>query len=453
MINSTIKLDKCETPTFMLDGGETYDPISCLSSGRCRPLKKIPKSKAKLLVISPTQVQSNESQTLQKLLSVLKEGMTGVKIKQWKGFHEIFNVELELEFKSYDVDTEGSYVKNLLPILSSSHSEGYDLVVIYMPEHTRSRIGGPYFKVKAYSIVNKIKEQIIIKSTLDKFDKYRRQADHLKCNDLIWNLALSIFTKLGGVPWKPKQSMSPVDVFLAVSTVMKPGVLGGKHRAGFATLQMYNNWGEYESSVYGKLLFTKENGVALDIADEESKDKFIQLISTIATKVEGKNVVVHLTDLYSKDFHKLLYEALVRKGASNVKIIRIQLTSPLRLYMDIEVKRASRAWPEVGVYWFLEKKIAQLYTTGKWRYYTHRPPYAIPKHTIRPVQVSLEYPDDLELSKNDLRDILWLTKLYPYMIDAPRARKPIDLTLSRRYAKIVASDENIGVPEDVTFLY
>lgn len=135
-----------------------------------------------------------------------------------------------------------------------------------------------------------------------------------------------------------------------------------------------------------------------------------------------------------------------------MKIIRVQQTSPLRLYMNIE--EASQAWPNVGVYWFLEpRRIAQLYTTGKWRYYPHKPPYAIPKHAIRPIQVSLEYPKDLELAKDDLRDILWLTKLYPYMLDVPRTRIPIDLRLSHRYAQIVASDENVGIPKDVTFLY
>jgi len=143
---------------------------------------------------------------------------------------------------------------------------------------------------------------------------------------------------------------------------------------------------------------------------------------------------------------------LISKGASDVKILRVQQASPLRLYMDTQ--KASMAWPKVGVYWFLEpKRIAQLYTTGKWQYYPYKPPYAVPKHTIRPIQVSLEYPRDSELAKNDLKDILWLTKLYPYTLDAPRTRIPIDLRLSRRYAQIVASDENVGIPNDITFLY
>jgi len=123
----------------------------------------------------------------------------------------------------------------------------------------------------------------------------------------------------------------------------------------------------------------------------------------------------------------------------------------LRLYRNTQ--HASRAWPEVGVYWFLEPRIAQLYTTGKWKYFPLKPPYAVPKHTIRPIQVSLEYPQESELTENDLRDILWLTKLYPYMLDTPRTRIPIDLRLCRRYAHIVARDENVGKPKDMTFLY
>lgn len=448
-----IKPSKLETPIFQLDGGEMYDPISCLSSGRCRPFKKISKSKIDVLVLSPNPISDEEKRALQKLLTDLKEGIEKAKGKKWKGFHEIFRTELELEFDNYDKSGE-NYVKNILQKLDE-YSKTHDLLVIYMPENTRSRIGGPYFKVKAHAIVNKSKEQIIIRPTINKVVKYMsksNQSNMLKYNDLVWNLALSIFTKLGGVPWKLKENMSPVDVFLALSTIVKPGVLGGKYRAGIAVLQLYNNWGEYENSIYGRLLFVyEENKGMLRVSDEE-EDKFTQLVFTIAKKVKGKNVVVHLTDLYAKRLHELLYEILINKGANSVKIIRVQQTSPLRLYMNIE--ESSQAWPEVGVYWFLESgKIAQLYTTGKWRYYPHKPPYAIPKYAIRPIQVSLEYPKDLELTKEDLRDILWLTKLYPYMLDVPRTRIPIDLRLSHRYAQIVASDENVGMPEDVTFLY
>lgn len=447
------RLNKLKAPIFRLDGGEAYDPISCLSSSsrQCKPLEKVSKSEADVLVLSPRYINNGEKQALHKLLSDLERGVEGVRRKRWSGFHEVFNIELELEFDNYDINGK-DYTKDILKKLDE-YSKAYDLLVIYIPEDTRSRIGGPYFKVKAYAIVNKIKEQIVIKPTIDKVIKYNAQGDILRYNDLVWNLALSVFTKLGGVPWEPKEPMSQVDTFLALSTIIKPGVLGDKRKAGIAVLQMYNNWGEYERSVYGKLFFIYEKTKGmLSIDDKEGKGNFVQLVSTIAREVKGKNVVVHLTDLYAKMLHELLCEILVDKGANNVKIVRIQQTSPLRLYMNIE--EASRAWPEVGVYWFLEpRKIAQLYTSGKWEYYPYRPPYAIPRHAIRPIQVSLEHPKDLELTKDDLRDILWLTKFYPYMLDAPRTRMPIDLRLSHRYAQIVASGENIGKPEDVTFLY
>jgi len=447
---SAIKLDKLETPIFQLDGGEGYDPISCLSAGRCKPLKKVYKSKVDVLVLFPRGMNNEEEQALRKLLFDLKEGVKEVKGKRWRGFHKIFETELEFKFDSYDISGE-NYVRNVLQKLDE-YSKTYDLLIIYMPEGIRSRIRGPYFKVKAFAIVNKIKEQIVIKPTIDKVIKYNNQGEMLKYNDLVWNLALGIFTKLGGVPWKLKECMSPVDVFLALSTIMEPDTSGGKRRAGIAVLQMYNNWGEYESSVYGKLLFIREETKSMLNIYSDEEDKFIQLVSTIAKEVKGKNVVIHLTDLYARRFHELIHEVLVNKGANIVKIVRVQQMSPLRLYMNIE--ETSQAWPEVGVYWFLEpKKIAQLYTSGKWQYYPHKPPYTVTGYAIRPVQVSLEYPKDLELTKDDLRDMLWLAKLYPYMLDAPRTRIPIDLRLSHRYAQIVASDENVGIPEDMTFLY
>ena len=448
-MNYIFELNKLEIPIFQLDGAETRDPIACLSYGTCKPLKKAILSKAKVLVLFPEHISYKEKSALRKLLSDLEEGIKGVKVKRWKGFSEVFNIDLELEFKPYIVNKRSSYVSSIIQILRE-HRKIYDLFIIFMPEYAKSRIGGPYFKVKAYSMLGKIKEQILIKSTLEKVLKYRNE-NILRYNDLIWNFALSIFTKLGGTPWKLKRYMD--NVFLAVSTIVKPDNIGSKQRAGIAVLQMYNNWGEYESSVYGKLMFVYEEAKGmLAIGDSDSEDRFLEIVSTIANDVKGKNITVHLTDLYSKEFHELLYQALVDNGAVSVKIIRVQSSSPLRLYMNIE--EAKYAWPEVGAYWFLEPgKVAQLYTTGKWRYSPRRPPYVIHGHAIRPVQVSLEYPENSELTPSDLRDILWLTKLYPYMLDAPRTRMPIDMRLCRRYAQIVASDENVGIPEDVTYLY
>ncbi len=445
-------LDKIEIPIFQLDGGEGYDPISCLSSGRCKPLKKLSKQAVDVLVLLPEHMSYQEEQIFFTLIEDIKKGVKGVRRKKWRGFDEIFGTELKLTFDRYGIGQEG-YLRNLFKKIEE-HAKNYDLTIIYIPEITRSRIGGPYFKIKSYAIINKIKEQIIIKQTIQKIAKYKEIKNLLRYNDLVWNLALSVFTKLGGNPWKLKESMGPADVFLALSTIMKPGILGGKYRAGIAVLQMYNNWGEYESSVYGRLLFiTEKEKNIINIGNDEEKEKFIQLISTIIKEIKDKNIVVHLTDLYGTGFYTLLHDVIMDMGANNVKIIRIQRTSPLRLY-DPNSEKASLAWPEVGVHWFLEPgRIAQLYTSGKWKYYPHKPPYAIPSHTIRPIQVSLEYPKNLILTKNDLRDILWLTKLYPYTQDSPRSRIPIDLKLSRKYAQIVASNENIGIPEDITYLY
>ena len=451
-MNFTIKLDKLETPVFWLDGGESSDPISCLSMGRCKPLKNVSKSNVNLLILSPKQADEEEK-ILKKLLFDLSEGIKEekkLKRKRWKGFQEIFGTELEFKFDNYEKSGE-NYVSNIFQKLDNS--KDYDLVIIYMPENRRSRTEGPYFNVKVYAIENEIKEQIIIKPTIDKI-KYNNNEDILKYNDLLWNLALSIFTKLGGVPWRLKIDMSPVDAFLALSTIIKPEVSGGKRRAGITVLQMYNNWGEYKSSIHGKLVYIYEetNGILNIDNNNEKESKLKELVSTIAKGVKGKNVIVHLTDLYAKSFYEKIYDILKSdKGANDVKIIRTHQTSPLRLYENIE--EPSKAWPEVGVYWFLKpNKIAQLYTTGKWQYSPYTL-YAVPKHAIRPIQVSLEYPETSDLTTDDLRDILWLTKLYPYMLDGPRTRIPMDLSLSYRYAQIVASDENVGKLKDITFLY
>ncbi|MGB9845866.1 MAG: hypothetical protein ACPLF9_08925, partial [Methanothermobacter tenebrarum] len=328
-----LKLEEVDTPVFQLDGGESCDPISCLSSGRCKPLRRAPRPKASILVLTSNQITAEEKSALQKLSSDLKEGVKDVKVRRWKGFHEIFDLELEIRYDNYNVDVDKeNYVRNIFQKLSD-YAKAYDLFIVYMPEPLRSRIGGSYFKVKAYAIVNKIREQIIIKPTVDKAFRYITQNDILKYNDLVWNTALSIFTKLGGIPWKLKECMSPIDTFLAISTIMKPGIFGGKRRAGIAALQMYNNWGDYENSVYGKLMFIyEENKGMLDLGDNESRDKFTQLVTTIAREVKNRNVVVHLTDLYAKSFHGLLHEVLINNGANNVKIIRAQRSSPLRLY-------------------------------------------------------------------------------------------------------------------------
>lgn len=444
-----VKLNRFETPIFQLDGGETRDPIRCLSSGLCKPLRKVIKPNIRVLVLFPEQISEEKRNALDRLLSSLVNGVEEVRIKRWPGFYEIFGTKLVFEHKTYSSRDE--YVESILRTLSDG-AKAYDFFIIYMPEPAKSRLKGRYFKVKAYALVNRIKEQIIIKPTIDKIIKYLNRRDLLSYNDLIWNFALSIFTKIGGIPWRLKNPMSPTDVFIALSTIIKPERLGVRHRAGIAALQIYNNWGEYEQSIHGELIFIREEVKAILNIGRDSREDFVRLILTVTKNIKGKNIVVHLSDLYSKDFHTLLYDTLIQQGAASVKIIRIQTDSPLRLYKNI--KDASRAWPMVASYWFLKSgKIAHLYTSGKWKYYVHKAPYAIPKHTVRPIQISLEYPHSSELTLNDLKDILWLTKLYTYMIDAPRARIPADLKLCRRYAKIVASNENVGPPEDITYLY
>jgi len=444
-----VKLSKFETPIFQLDGGETRDPVSSLSSGSCKPIKKITKSNVKVLVLFPKEISQEERNALDTLLSSLMNGVEGIRVKKWPGFQKIFGSKLILERETYGIQDQ--YVRNILRILNDN-AKAYDFFVVYMPEPTKSRLGGPYFMVKAYTIVNRIKEQILIKPTINKIIRYTNQRDLLSYNDLVWNFALSIFTKIGGVPWRLKSPMSPVDVFIALSTIIKPEQLGVKRKAGIAALQLYNNWGEYEQSIHGELMFIYEEDKGVLDVDYESSEDLVRLILTIAKNIKGKNVVVHLSDLYSKGFHTLLYDTLTQQGAASVKIIRIQAESPLRLYKNIE--DASQAWPMVACYWFLKPgKIAHLYTSGRWKYYIHKAPYAVPKHTIRPIQISLEYPQHSELTLNDLRDILWLTKLYTYMIDAPRARMPADLKLCHRYAQIIASERNVGTPEDITYLY
>ncbi len=470
----TIILEKpLDPPRLVFGDGEYHDPILGLEYLRYKPYKvdsRIKERGARLLVLVPTNLEKD-----QKILElILKDLIDGMPMDErykryyirsrWWGYGEVYGINLEYEIEKYswqqgDISSLVKKIKEEAGI----RPRNYDLILIYLPLDVRSPLGGPYYRIKAQSILNKIQTQILLRKNLYYYGKCREKRntnlnEYRAYGDFLWNFSLSIFVKLGGIPWRLKEVIPNIAGFIGLATIVTSKSTGRYEKSGIAAVQIYNAWGEYVTSARTKIaIITKGRKTWLD--PEKIKD----LVLSVAIKIksfprvdmENNYVIIHVTDLYKEEVKKTMVEAVKDVGFKKVKLIRVQEEGSLRLYNQSREKSVQR-WPPLGTYWFLEeKRLAQLFTTGKWQYMPPpREPYSIPWFTCSPIQISLEGPLEEELTKHDLKCILWLTYLHPYSGDLPRIRMPVNLRMARRLAKIVAS-EDLGEQEipDISYLY
>lgn len=462
-----------EPPVLLFDGGEEHDPILALEHHKLGPYRTPEKSSFRILVCIPYRCTKEEEDFISTLLSDIIEGLPmSEKYEEkayrsrWWGFKEVFNVELDFELIRYPWEEKAvdKSINQLTYMIKEDHkSTKRALYIIYLPHRFKSSLRGPYYKIKG-KLINDVRTQIIIGRTYEKY--YRTRQDFKKnpfknreYGDFLWNLSLSIFTKLGGIPWKLKSPIEGVLGFIGFASEFVPTSIGYERRA-IVAVQLFNEWGEYEHSVTAKLSNVWK--------DEEKRpcfetDKVRDLVLSIADEIpiEDKEIsdnylICHITELYSDKVLNTIMKTLNSRGFEKVKLIRVQREGPLRIF-DTSSEKPAYAWPTWGTYWFLESgKIAQLYSSGAWRYspLPTSKPYTIHYFTSSPVQVVLEKPPNEQLTRNDLKNIAWLTNLHFYSADIHRIKLPADLRFARRLARISASmDEPIKELSDITYLY
>jgi hypothetical protein len=447
-----------DTPELEFRGGKkALDPVQAFAISSHKPYKipSIEKS-AELILLVPEKYEFRSE--AEEMLRDLERGWTQTIFPRSRyppPFNQTYDINIERkETKEYeslsDINAEINRIANLL----DRH-----LHILVIVSKQRSAIGEFYYQVKVNSIPKRVHTQIILDATIRKYF----QSNYQK-GDLLWNLSLSVFSKLGGIPWRLSNRLSGICAFLCLTTIATSTVAGIVRRKGIAAFEIVNSWGEHIGRTFAeaKVEPDKLQRGALSINPDTVSnlvDGALNNVEKSASDVEqakkNDNVIIHMTDRYSKTVYDAITERLSKKGFEKYKILHIQERGPLRLY-NPDAARSREAWPKEGSYWYLEKgNIAFCYTMGRWPYSTvlEREPYVISPHSVSPIQVNfVRGSKDSTLNKSDLEHIYNLTRLHYYSADIPRIKMPSTTRLGRRAALLAASGLNIQ-DFDASYLY
>ncbi|MCD6446422.1 hypothetical protein J7L49_06530 [Candidatus Bathyarchaeota archaeon] len=347
-----------------------------------------------------------ECEKVETILEDLKKGkMTGrFDRSKYKPFKETYGFEFKLnELREYEDESDVN--EEIRRISKLPNKKEHILVIV---STARSPLGGFYYNVKTSSIMKEVQTQIILKRTIKNY--FQKMTEEEK-GDFLWNFSLSVFAKLGGIPWKLNEVLSGVAAFISLNTVSTYEQESSvTERKGVVALEIANAWGDPLGRFFGReTVIEREKGAI--IVDLESIDQLVKnsldMIENELVDVEKSKekdfIIFHVKDRYAESVYDKIGEVITSEGFKNFKIIHIQKRGSLRLFNPQE--KIHRAWPREGSYWYLQKgKIAFLYTLGRWQYSLRSEPYTIGARDVSPLQVNLARSDgDSILTREDLR--------------------------------------------------
>lgn len=427
------------------------DPVKAFAVLDCSPLKtpyfrKTPE----IHVMIPKNYK--ECRGIETILNDLKKGkMTGKYPRsRYKPFREVYDLVLDIKEPEEYVD-ESEVYRKIDEISRLPDKETHVIVIVSLK---RSPLGGFYYNIKIPSIQKGVQTQFVLRRTIGNYVNVMNEEDR---GDFLWNLSLSIFSKLGGIPWKLQKILSGVAAFISLNTVTsyREGIIT---REGVAALEIANRWGDPVGRFFapGIRIEREKAEIVIDpssiqILMKNALDKIEEELVDPKKSRREDYIIIHVNDRYADSVYDAIKRTIISKGFSKFKIIHIQEEGGLRLYDP--TRNLFRAWPEEGSYWFLEKgKIAFLYTLGKWKY-TRSEPYIIGARDVSPLQVNfVKGNEGSKLTIDDLRHIYHLTRLHYYSADIPRIKMPCTIRLGTRAARLAACGL-IRSDFDISFLY
>ena len=435
-------------------GKKAIDPVRGFAVLGCSPLK-IPdlRSTPKIRVLIPKGYPECEKVTT--ILNDLKKGkMTGKYVRsRYKPFQKVYGLDLDIEEPEEYAD-ESEIYKKIDEVSGLPNRKAHVFVIVSL---VRSPLGGFYYAVKISSIQKRVQTQIIRRKTIENYINLMTEEEK---GDFLWNLSLSIFSKLGGIPWKLREVFSGVSAFISLNTVSSYEE-GITRREGVVALEIANNWGDPIGRFFatGVEVKEKEGAIVVDLESisilmKKALDRVEKELVDPERSKENDYLIVHVKDRYADSVYDSITKTMISKGFKKLKIIHIQKAGSLRLYDPS--KKITRAWPKEGSYWYLERgKIAFLFTLGRWQYSIspRSEPYIIGARNVSPLQINfVKGNDGSDLTVDDLRHIYYLTRLHYYSADIPRIKMPSTIRLGSKAAHLAAC----GLTKsdfDMSFLY
>ena len=263
---------------------------------------------------------------------------------------------------------------------------GVDVVLVFIPdEHYYGYEEDPYIPVKQSFALEGIPSQMVTTSTL------KRLADK---SYVLFNLALSVYSKAGGVPWILAEPLY-ADVYIGIDTVS----------TGVAVTILSSNDGMY---------FNWYTGLNPDVEVIRTLGEVLKsALSSSEYLIEGvERVVIHRDGRCFEEEVEAVKDVIgwgIIKGIFNSDVEWSLMEIRKRIVPRVIGRRFNRfVNPEKGVFYALGPHEYLVVTVG---FPEH--PYITQSGLVRPIIVELVEASTWEVDMRKLvRDVYWLSELH-----------------------------------------
>jgi len=237
----------------------------------------------------------------------------------------------------------GSYENALRRSIEKIESEDLNMLLVVLPEHFEDE---DYYKLKSIAFNEKQVSQFFRITTFNR-----------RFPLVYWNLAISLYAKMEGIPWmlalRPPFEKEPIDVDLFIGICFVQRDL--KSFVGVATV--LDRFSEHKVSISSKPI--SYVGKQLHMTREDICDLVSECLNSVTFGVDS--VVVHYATPFNKDEVAGLNDAL--KEVSKKAFVHIETETLTRLYsLNTPERNVHR-----GTALFISNNKAVLCTTGRCR--------------------------------------------------------------------------------------
>ena len=370
--------------------------------------------KISMLVIAP----DSKIESMQTLTDLLKEGWS-----IYPGFERIFGVRLSAEFASFKTKKDKTlvglsrrYEHQIMNILREVRIENYDIALVGIPWSPRENISTPYYRSKAVLTASGLPSQMITWEVLNDPSRLRYS---------LMNIAIAIYTKVGGRPWAlaPHPNIQIVDCFIGIGMALRSlSRIGYKLRyVGFANIFRENGCYVLTTGVPGVIEYKKY----LEEIGEKISDAISEYERVVGKK--PRSIIIHNYKRTSRKERKTIVEALSSQLGSDFEyaIVRVTDAPAVRIF-DFDHRSMTT---EPGVCVPYSAKAAIVTTTGR---RDDRSPLGTPV----PIYISIEEqsPSRPFSILSIAQQVYYLSKIYWGGVSTVQ-REPV----TTKYARLLAS--------------
>jgi len=407
-----------------------------------------PPENASKIILRPVYPKKYKSDT-NVLLTYLTKGFPQGGV--FEGFHQIYKIGLDIqepiELNINPKDLLTLDIKNYANFLNISLTEDQKrkdpvIYLIVLPQTPKWEKESPYYKLKYYLLKHNIVSQMINQETI--------QQKNLQW--VLFNIANSIFTKAGGIPWILSCPISltghtDTTIILGVGVTSVYYDQGGamqRRYIGYVTIYGANGvWYGFLAQAYP---YNREN-------TENIKSKLSNLLISAVdevlkvTDIDNLDILIHYSgkELSLKEEEEVISGSIRNLEAAKGIKISFAITRIIKNCIYRVVCNTKDGYTHAGSYIKFGNNLSLLVTSGK---YNKKIPMGLPRPmlvSIRRTNVNL----DPSIEDNIIYSVFGLSRLNWRSV-LPIAREPVTIKYAREISYILGSIEKIGILQHIT---